>query len=153
MTVHQWSEMFPPFGRDESTAAILARRSKYRHNDQIQSSTLTQQQFEVTSGPHKGKKAITFERTPYFPFEKLLPELRQEIYKLVFANPDPVYLGNFTNEKIDTDRVRRQLRWTSLLRANRAIGAEAKQVLWGSQHFIVDSSKAASAAAVRTSLT
>lgn len=92
---------------------------------------LTPKQFEITNGPHKGKKAITFEPTTYFPFERLLPELRREVYKLVFANHSAI---NLSNHRIPVPR-----NWTALLRVNHAIGSEAKEVLWQSQHFIVDS--------------
>lgn len=79
------------------------------------------------------------EPTPYFPFERLLPELRQTVYKLVFTNKDPFFLGNSVIAKYHADRSHNLLKWTSLLRVNRAIGSEAKEVLWQSQHFIVDS--------------
>lgn len=119
---------------------------------------LTRQQFEITSGLHKGKKVFIVEPTSYFPFERLLPELRQAIYKFVFANKDPVFLtratistpdqknpkslNNATNKATNPTPeqiARRALKVPSLLKVSHAIGAEAKQVFWQSQHFIIDS--------------
>jgi hypothetical protein len=52
--------------------------------------------FEITSGPYKGNKAIAFRPISYFLFQRLLPELRLEIYRLVFANDSPVFIGKPT---------------------------------------------------------